>query len=73
LIHVQGARITDFSIGGLFLEIEKPSAIKRGKTMNIDLSLPTEYDPIRVEDFMAAAYKCLFAAKEAGKDCVVIS
>jgi len=26
-----------------------------------------------LEDFMAAADKCLLAAKEAGKDCVVIS
>ena len=26
-----------------------------------------------LEDFMAAADKCLFAAKEAGRDCVIIS
>jgi hypothetical protein len=45
----QMAKITDLSIGGLFIEIEKPSDIKIGKTMNIDLTLPTEYDPIRVK------------------------
>lgn len=39
-------KVTDISMGGAFLELEPTSAFELGKTFNLTMKLPTEYEPI---------------------------
>jgi c-di-GMP-binding flagellar brake protein YcgR len=41
--------ITDISMGGIFIELEDHSTLRKGQTVYLCISLPTERDPIKVK------------------------
>lgn len=41
--------VTDISLGGVFVEIEKHSRLKRGQTVYLHMALPTEPEAVEVK------------------------
>jgi c-di-GMP-binding flagellar brake protein YcgR len=43
------SRVTDFSMGGIFVECEDPSAFEKGQTINLTMKLPNEVNPVKIK------------------------
>ncbi len=41
-------KVTDLSMGGIFVECDDPSAFKKGQTVNLTMKLPSEREPVKV-------------------------
>ncbi|MBW2107418.1 MAG: PilZ domain-containing protein [Deltaproteobacteria bacterium] len=41
-------RVTDISMGGVFLEVDSTSGLELGQTLTLVLKLPTEYEPTKL-------------------------
>lgn len=41
-------RVTDISMGGVFVELGSPSAFEVGQALNLTMKLPTEHEPTKV-------------------------
>lgn len=52
-VKVQGLegvhRVTDIGMGGVFVELNDPSRLEMGQTLQLAIKLPTEYEPIRLK------------------------
>lgn len=42
-------KITDISLGGVFIELEDHSTLRKGQTLYLCIAMPTERDPIKVK------------------------
>jgi len=42
-------KITDMSVGGIFVENAQASTFKKGQTLHLNIKLPTEYESIKVK------------------------
>lgn len=52
-VRVEGLKgiqkVTDMSVGGIFVENEQASTFKKGQTLHLNIKLPTEYEPITIK------------------------
>jgi Tfp pilus assembly protein PilZ len=51
-VRVEGLKgiqkVTDMSVGGIFVQNEQASVFKKGQTLHLNIKLPTEYEPITI-------------------------
>jgi c-di-GMP-binding flagellar brake protein YcgR len=48
-------KVTDISLGGVFVEFQEPIKLQVGETRQLTIKVPTEYDPIKVKAEVANA------------------
>lgn len=52
-VRVEGLKgiqkVTDMSVGGIFVQNEQASTFKKGQTLHLNIKLPTEYEPITIK------------------------